>query len=319
MTPRENLLRVLNRAQPAWVPSGLPLYGLRYLGANHESWDGSGGDGSRAGARWTDVWGVGWRKELPDVMGLVEHPPLADLSRLDDHPFPDPRDPRLCEPIWADPLDFDRDQCFLSGGHRDTLFEQAYMLVGMERLMLAFYDHPAAVRELFRRITDFHLGLAEQYVERGVEWATLGDDLGSQRGLLFGRRILEEFFAPEYRRLLGFYKQHGVRISFHSCGKIEDALDLFLELGVDVLNPVQASANDLPLVRARTAGRMTLMGAVPSHVVLEGPPERIRAEVAEKIAQLWEGGGYICTPDQGLPFPQEHVRIFNEAVAQARP
>ncbi len=319
MTPRENLLRVVDYEQPEWIPTWLPLYELRYVGAGHESWDGSGGDGSPAGARWTDVWGVGWRKKLPDVMGLVERPPLADLSRLDEYPFPDPRDRRLCGSIWEDPLDFDRGEFFLSAGHRDTLFEQAYMLVGMERLMLAFYDRPVAVRELLHRIIDFHLGLAEQYVERGVEWATMGDDLGCQRGLLFGRRLLEEFFVPEYRRLLGFYKQHGVRLSFHSCGQVQDIVDIFIDLGVDVLNPVQASANDLAIVRERTQGRMTLMGAVPSHVVMAGPSECIRAEVRKKIALLWRGGGYICSPDQGLPFPKAHLEAWQEAVAQASP
>ncbi len=316
MTPKENLLRVLRFDHPEYVPTGIPAYCLSYVGAGHEGLDGSGGDGSPAGSRWHDIWGVGWHKELPDVMGMPEVCPLADLRRVDTYPYPDPLDPRICGRIHADPMEFDREQLFLGGAHRDTLFEQAYMLVGMENLMVAFYDQPVAVKALLHRIIDFHLGLARQYVAKGVEWAFVGDDLGHQSGLLFCRAILEEFFVPEYRRLFSFYKEHGVRLSFHSCGRVQEILDLFIDLGIDVLNPVQATANDLPLVRARTLGKMTLQGAIPSHVVQEGPVERIRAEVREKIALLGRDGGYLCAPDQGLPFPAEHLEAFSQAVQE---
>ncbi len=314
MTPRENLLRVLAFDHPEYVPHGLPVHWLWYQGSNHQGLDGTGGDNSPAGSRWADIWGVGWHKELEGVMGLPVMNPLADITKVDSYPFPDPRDPRICGPIHGDLPEIDRDRAFLGGAHRDTLFEQAYMLVGMEALFIAFHEEPNAVRALFHRITGFHLGLAEQYVARGAEWANLGDDLGHQLGLLFSRETLEEFFLPEYRRLFGFYEERGVRVNFHSCGRVQDLVDVFIDLGIDVLNPVQASANDLPALRARTHRRLTLMGGVPSHVVYEGPPARIRAEVKEKIALLAPDGGYLCTPDQGLPFPEEHMEAFREAV-----
>jgi uroporphyrinogen decarboxylase len=316
MTARENVLRVLACDEPEYVPGGLPLRGLSYLGSNHESYDGTGGDGAAAGSTWFDIWGVGWHKELEGVMGMPQHNPLADITRVDSYPFPSPYDPRICERIAAGPGEYDREQQFLCGHHRDTLFEQAYMLVGMENLFVAFHEEPNAVRTLFHHIIDFHLGLAEQYVARGVEWASMGDDLGHQQGLLFSPDIMAEFFLPEYHRLLGFYEARGVRVNFHSCGRVQDLAETFIALGVDVLNPVQATANDLPVLRARTQRRVTLMGGVPSHVVLEGPVARIRAEVKEKIGLLGREGGYICTPDQGLPFPPEHLKAFAEAVEE---
>jgi uroporphyrinogen decarboxylase len=121
-------------------------------------------------------------------------------------------------------------------------------------------------------------------------------------------------FVPEYRRLFGYYKSHGVHISFHSCGRIQDIVDLFIDLGVDVLNPVQATANDLALLRQRTQGRMTLQGAIPSHVVADGPIEAIRRHVQEKIHLLGREGGYICQADQGLPFPAAHVQALEQAI-----
>jgi uroporphyrinogen-III decarboxylase len=87
-----------------------------------------------------------------------------------------------------------------------------------------------------------------------------------------------------------------------------------MELGVDVLNPVQARANDLDKVRAITQGRMALQGAVATETIMSGPKERIVAEVRERLWQLGRHGGYFCCPDQGMPFPAENIAAFHEAV-----
>ena len=119
---------------------------------------------------------------------------------------------------------------------------------------------------------------------------------------------------PEYRRLFELYRKRGVIIAFHSCGNIESVLETFMELGVDVLNPVQASANDLDQVRTVTQGRMALQGAVSTHTIMIGPVERIVAETRRRMWQLGREGGYFCAPDQGLPFPESHVQALRETV-----
>ncbi|KPJ53610.1 MAG: hypothetical protein AMS16_05190 [Planctomycetes bacterium DG_58] len=166
---------------------------------------------------------------------------------------------------------------------------------------------------------DFDLPIARHYVKVGVEMVHMGDDLGTQSGPLLGPRILEEFLVPEYRRLFDFYKRCGVLVTFHSCGNIESVVETFMDLGVDVLNPVQATANDLDRVRKMTQGRMALQGAVSSALIMEGPPERIAAEVRKRIRQLGRGGGYFCGPDQGMPFPRAHIDALHDAVATYRP
>jgi uroporphyrinogen decarboxylase len=134
-------------------------------------------------------------------------------------------------------------------------------------------------------------------------------------GPLLGPRIVEDFLVPEYARLLHFYKERGVLIKFHSCGNIASVLDPLMSLGVDVLDPVQATANDLEAVRAATHGRMALHGAVSSATIMDGPSERIVEEVRERLWQLGRDGGYFCAPDQGLPYPQAHLDALRGAVA----
>jgi uroporphyrinogen decarboxylase len=194
----------------------------------------------------------------------------------------------------------------------DTLWEKAYMLVGMENLMIYFLTEPEFARKCS---TASWISNSERssIVAAGVEFAYPATTLGAPRVRSWDLAS-SEFLAPEYHRLVGLYKEHGVRIGFHSCGDIASVLDLFLELGIDVLNPVQATANDLDRVRSITQGRMALAGGVSSATVMDGPIDRITAEVKQRIKQLGWKGGYFCHPDQDLPFPKDHLEAFYSAV-----
>ena len=247
-------------------------------------------------------------------MGFPQAHPLAKPENMAAYDWPRPDDQRICGRIYETAKDFDGRDKLLSGSHRETLWEKSYMLVGMESLMQYFFAEPDFVRDVLHRIMDFNLSIAEHYLAVGIEYAALGDDLGTQAGPLLGPDILEEFFVPEYKRLFSLYRKHGVLIGFHSCGNIESVLETFMALGVDVLNPVQATANDLDKVRAVTQGRMALQGGVSTATIMAGPPERIVAEVRRRLWQLGRDGGYFCCADQGLPFPKEHVHALRLAV-----
>jgi uroporphyrinogen decarboxylase len=250
-------------------------------------------------------------------MGFPRGNPLADLPKgLRGYAWPDPDDERLVGDLPEKVNGWKREEAFLCGSHRDTLWERCYMLAGMENALCYFYTEPDAMRDVLHRIMDFQMGIARHYMEQGVEMVAMSDDLGMQSGLLLSPDLIAEFLVPEYRRLFGFYRRHGVLINFHSCGHIEPVLDLFMELGVDILNPVQATANDLEVVRRRTQGRMALIGGVSSGLVMAGPVERIRAEVKARIWQLGRDGGYFCCADQGMPFPPDHLRVLREAVSE---
>lgn len=314
MNAKDNALRIIRFDRPERVVGGPPSHSVGYLGCNHEGYDAPGHD-VPVGTVWTDVWGTTWQKEQEGVMGFPRTHPMADLPRaLKEHVWPDPDDERICGRIYTEAGKCNRAEQFLSGSHRETLWEKSYMLVGMEDLMCHFHTEPEAVRELLHRIMDFDLAVAEHYVKVGVEIAGMGDDLGTQRGPLFSREVLEAFFVPEYRRLSEFYKQRNVLVSFHSCGHIEPMLDVFMDLGVDILNPIQASANDLQAVRTRTQGRMALQGGISSALIVGGPTEAIREEVRRRIHQLGRKGGYFCGPDQGMPWPEDHIQALRDAV-----
>ena len=314
LNPKENALRITRFEAPERVMTGCPSHGIAYRGCNHEGYEG-GGHHRPVDSRWQDIWGTIWHRRHEGVMGFPEAPPLADLPRaLGSYEWPDPNDERICAPIYERAGDWSREETFLTGSHRDLVWEKSYMLVGMEDIMCFFHTDPGAVRELFRRIMDFQLGIAKHYLSVGVEMATMSDDLGTQRGPLLSPDTLQAFLVPEYRRFFEFYRERGVLTNFHSCGNITPLVDVFVDLGVDILNPVQATANDLDEVRRRTQGKMALQGGVNSATIVAGPADVIRAEVAERLWQLGREGGYFCGPDQGMPWPEEHIQALHQAV-----
>lgn len=316
MNEKQNTLEILHFGHPERVTGGVaPAWGTCYFGMNHEHVDGKGHE-QPVGARWRDIWGTEWHKEHDGVMGFPRGNPLADLRELETYRWPDPNDERLVRQIYTLAEGCDRETHFLCGGHRDTLWEKAYMLCGMENMMCNFYSEPEATRELLHRIMDFQLGIARHYLAVGVAMVNCGDDLGTQCAPLLSPAIVRDFLAPEYRRLFTLYRQHGVLINFHSCGHIIPLLELFIDLGINVLNPVQATANDLAEVRRITQGRLTLQGGLSSGLLVSGPPERIRAEVRRLLRLLGRDGGYFCAPDQGMPWPPTHHAAYEEALAE---
>lgn len=314
MTPKQNTLEIINFGNPEYISSGLePVQGTCYFGMNHENAEGLGHE-QPVGSVWRDIWGTVWHKEHEGIMGFPRGNPLADLRDMDAYNWPDPNDERLVGQIYTQAEGCNHETHFLSGGHRDTLWEKAYMLCGMENMMCNFYTEPEATRELLHRIMDFQLGIAQHYLAVGVEVVGCGDDLGTQIAPLLSPEIVHEFLAPEYRRLFELYQQHNVLISFHSCGHIIPLLELFMELGINVLNPVQATANDLAKVRQLTQGRLALQGGLSSGLLVTGPIEQIRTEVRRLLWLLGRHGGYFCAPDQGMPWPALHYDAYEKAM-----
>lgn len=319
MSQKQNALEIIHFGHPEKILSRIPTHVTGYIGVNHQGYGErfEDGDGYNrpVGSKWYDIWGTMWHKEYEGVMGFPKGNPLADPSALKEYRFPDPDDERICQSIYdIAKREYDSDNLLLAGSHRDTLWEKSYMLVGMENMMEYMYTEPEYVKEVLGRIMDFQLGIARHYINVGVELVNLGDDLGTQNSLLLSPQAIREFLVPQYKRLFDFYKEHNVLINFHSCGHVEPLIDTFLELGVNILNPVQATANDLEKIARGVKGKIALAGGVSTAVIMDGSFEQIEQTVRETISVLGRDGGYFCMPDQGMPFPPENLRAFETAV-----
>lgn len=318
-TGKQEALKTIFFQNPSRVMSYIPHFMLEYPGVNHDSFEDRTFENQRAvGSKWVDIWGTQWHKEFPDLMGLPCFCPLSGPELLDSYQWPDANDPRIIAAIRECRAEYDRlglsDSQLLCGSHRDTLWEKSYMLVGMEPMMEYFYTEPEFAHTVLEKIMDFHLGIAQHYLEAGVEMVNLSDDLGSQSSLILSPAIIEEFLVPQYRRLFELYRKNNVIMNFHSCGHILPLLDLFVELGVNILNPVQATANELAEVARRAKGRLCISGGVSNVVLLTDDEQQIEAEVRRCISCFDQSGGYFCNPDQYMPYSKHSLDALERAV-----
>jgi len=298
LTPKENLLRAIGHEDPEWVPRG-----------NEPTMGGIAYGGNFRVACWTDAWGTRWETTRDDMVPFPKGNPLPSLDALAEFAFPDPDAMFVLSDDTRRYLAAaDRQERLIFGQQTYLLFERAWALMGMEAFMEAFYTHPAEMHELLGRITDYNIRIFERYMDAGCHGVSFSEDLGTQRSLMISPDLWRRFFKPQYARAFEPVKRAGGLVNFHSCGCVQEIVDDLVELGVDILNPIQARANDLALLKRKAYGRMALQGGVDTqHLLMLGTPEDVTAEVRRLIDLLAPGGGYIIGPDQGMPFPQANI------------
>lgn len=99
-------------------------------------------------------------------------------------------------------------------------------------------------------------------------------DLGYRGGLIVSYKFFREFFVPEYKRCFDVLVKEEKIINFHSCGKVQDVVEDLICVGVTILNPVQARANNLALLKQKCMGMIALKGGVDFHLLMLGPVEK---------------------------------------------
>ncbi len=305
MNAKENLLRAIHFEGPEHVPR-----------TNEDVCVEFQFEGNYRVATWTDKWGVQWVTTRPDMVPFPKGNPLPNLELLDDYDFPNPDSLLFTEDSRKFLSKIDREEHLVFGTLSYFMFERAWALMGMDNFLKSFFTHPHEMKRLLRRIADFNVRVFERYLELEVDGVNFSEDLGHQGGLMISPRFFREFFVPEYRRCFEPLVKEGKLIDFHSCGRVQDIVEDLASIGVTILNPVQARANDLALMKQKSQGKLALKGGIDSHLLMLGPVPKIEKEVERVMAILSPGGGYIVGPDQSMPFPPENIEaLWRKALA----
>ena len=306
LTPVDNYLEAVRFGKPEYMPRG-----------NEEIFHYVQLKGHYRQATWTDQWGVGWVLDIPGTSPFPKNNPLPDIQRLDEYRLPDPD--RLFDGFGDEVEKIKRARSegkLIQGGYTYMLFERVWAVMGLENFLVALLEEPEPVRALLHKIATFARRVFENMLELGVDAISFSEDLGSQRALMFSPAHFIDFFMPEYRFAFEDVIREGKMIDFHSCGCVDSIVEQLAELGVSVLNPIQARANDVAYIKRVTYGKMALCGAIDSHLILTGSVEDVKRETARIIEILKPGGGYICAPDQGFPeYPPENIAALYETAA----
>jgi len=198
-------------------------------------------------------------------------------------------------------------------------YEQACGLRGQEQFLMDLAGDPELAEELLRRIAEIKARIAVGYVQAGVDVVWIGDDLGTQRGLVFSPQTWRKMIRPPLQHIVNAIRRarDDVIIAYHSCGHVEPLVGELVEIGIDVLESVQPEANDVAQLKARHGGRLAFWGTMGAQSTFSrGTAEEVRAEVRQRIAVLGKGGGLMLGPAHVLEpeVPVENVLAFVEEI-----
>ncbi len=305
ITPKENVLRTVRHQDPQWVPC--PMVDGCWSGVSHSLIEAPSGDG-------IDSWGVKWKAGLERVgAGLPEIYPIVDPQDVYDYPLPNPDSPELIAPALQQIERIDRERSLVFGFNGWGVFERAWLMVGMEKLLCWMLDEPEAVSVLMHRIGAVKARISERLIkEVGVDAINYGDDWGSELALIMGPALWRQFLGPVQKLLYKVCTDNGVIVFQHSDGHIEEILPDAVEMGMDIVT-LQPECNDIFAVKDRLGSKLTLSGEISSRTLGMGTPAEVDEEVRTRIARLFDNGGYVCGPAHSLTYPQANM----DALAQA--
>jgi uroporphyrinogen decarboxylase len=216
---------------------------------------------------------------------------IANWRALDEvlANFPDPCSPHLLPPNAP------ADGRYRLGHWWFWLFERHWSLRGMQNALLDYYTNPEEVKRLYRALTDFYLIILERgKKELGLDGIFTSDDLGAQTGPMFSPAVFVEFFKPFYAELVTRAHQLGMHFWLHACGNIEPFLPHLVEIGLDVLHPVQKYTMDERRIAARFGDMLCIWaGFDVQQIIPWGTPEQVRAEVHHLVDTYQKPGGRL--------------------------
>ncbi len=279
-------------------------------------------------AELVDAWGCIWKRRPEVSYYEILDPPLqnATLDDLDRHPWPDLANPARFQGLAArckEIQDAGHAVVFLSGL---TLFEQAYILRGIENYLADMLGDEEFFTALITRMKSLAILTVRallQEVGPYVDVLVTGDDLGTQESTLMSPADYRRLIKPHQAEYLAeIHKHTKAKVFFHSDGDILPLLGDLAEIGVDIINPVQVNAGkmaDTARLKREFGKRLSFCGAIDTGWVLpRGTTADVRAEVRRRIRDLAPGGGYVAAAVHCIQpdVPPENVVAMCDAVRE---
>ena len=256
---------------------------------------------------WTDEWGVSWTMPKgghyyePTVSPLAGEITVGDISR---YPWPDPDDPGIIVGL--------REQVdkLRKAGDYALVLNLPSMFVHQSQYMRGFADwyldlaaQPDITDALFDAVLEVRLGIAKRILEtvgKDVDIVMTADDMGTQKALQFSPDHYRRFFKPRNAKFFDLIRRYtDAPILLHSCGSVYEIIGDLIDIGLQILNPVQTHAANMdPVLLKKEFGKhLAFWGGVDiQHVLPFGTVEEVKDEMKRLFETLGEGGGWVVGP-----------------------
>ncbi len=256
------------------------------------------------GEEYTDEWGVGWRS-VPYTTRfgqgryteMFRHP-LAEDAAIETYRAPDSNRPQLYQEA-ARVLQAYQNEYWIVGVVVTTIFECAWALRGLEQLLMDLVLAPDLAEQILDLPFRYHLTVAKRLVAMGVDMIWTGDDVGTQQGMLISPGHWRRFLKPRMARFVAELKgiNPDLKVAYHSDGLILPIIPDLIEIGIDVLNPVQPACLDAARLKKEFGDRLCFWGTIDEqHTLPFGAPAEVEAEIRTRLQTVGRGGGLILGP-----------------------
>jgi uroporphyrinogen decarboxylase len=201
-------------------------------------------------------------------------------------------------------------------------FEKAYFSRGIENFLADLAGDPPFAQKLLNRIIEKNLVMLENFLAAPeIDGVLLGSDWGSQLDLLMSPDTWQNLIRPGEQREYDLVHAYGKDVWVHSCGNVRKIIPSLIEMGLDVLNPVQPEAMDLAALKADFGAKLTFWGGISTQRILPfGTPDEVRQETRRVRDRMARGGGYILAPSQGIQgdVPAANILALIETARELR-
>ncbi len=247
--------------------------------------------------KYTDEWGITWQRVAHEggvYTEMVSHP-LADIKNYDNFKFPDPLNENSYKGLKELVEKYKKDYVIV-GGIACTLFENSWYLRGMENWLMDLITNKDFAHDLLDKLMNFYIKCGEKLIDFGVDIIWTGDDFGMQDRMFIRREQFLEFFKPRFAKIYSELKKKNKNIMFaHHCdGYIEPIISDFIEIGLDILNPIQPKCMDPVEIKKKFGRQLSFWGTVDNQYILPfGTEEELYTELKRLLKNVAPGGGYI--------------------------
>jgi uroporphyrinogen decarboxylase len=199
------------------------------------------------------------------------------------------------------------------------VFEQIKSWFGdVETLTMPFED-PVLLEHELDKITEWKMEVYGAYTQTGVDIVWIGDDLGTQRSLIMSPEQYRQWYMPCHRRIVQHLKKinPNVRIAFHCCGYVTTLIPDLIDIGIDILEAVQAECMDINMLKQEFGRDISFWGGVGAQTVMaQTTPQQVVDGVLKTLSIMTPGGGYIAAPCHTLTeeISWENVVAFHKAI-----
>lgn len=270
---------------------------------------------------WNPEWGILGTQGSTAHFQRMLHPmkKFTSVDEIEKYPFPDFNEPYRWENVGQSVEDMKNKDLVSVAFMQMTIFEISWYLRGMDLFIMDIVANTDFAEALMDKITTIRVGMAKRYALCGADILMLGDDVSTQKAMMISPDLWRKLIKPRLANVIAVAKETkpDILIFYHGDGNLEAIIPDLIEIGIDILNPVQPECMNPIKLKKCYGDKLSFWGTIGTQTTMPfGTPQQVRQTCQIMIEQVGRGGGLLLAPTHMLEpdVPWENIQAFITAV-----